>query len=326
MSVFVVVWHMKGAGTSSLFSNEAFSNHSYSLSDFINFQLLLLAVPTFILISTFLFSSQIRAIGYLFGKLKRFFLLFVFWLLALKLWHFGFSGMITSLPQSFSELVSFFLTGGDTIYYFFTNLIICLVISYLLKPQKTSVQLIGFVLSVVGLFVLPKISILTGNHALSSFWSPLNFIPYSFAGLLLMSFEKSLKGKVFPILLSVALCALFAMYEWHYYTDEIFIAGQGFALPAYTRVSVLFGAISSVLIAMNVKKEASKLIKFMASYSLALYVLHPFLMKFVPQVLPFLADTEILILIWISILSVITLSYLAAFLLKKYILKTNLIF
>lgn len=326
MSIFVVVWHMKGAGSSALFSNDAFSNHSYSLSDFINFQLLLLAVPIFILISTFLFSSQTRTIGYLFGKFKRFFLLFLFWVLTLKLWHFGYSGMLTSLPQSFSELVSFFLTGDDTVYYFFTSLIICLMISYLLKPQKTSIQIVGFILSVIGLLALPKISLITGNHTLSAFWNPLNFIPYSFAGLLLVRFEKILKGKAFPILLSIVLCALFAMLEWSYYTDRIFIIGQGFALPAYTRVSVLFGAISSVIIAMNVKKEAGKLIKFMASYSLALYILHPFLMKFVPQVFPFLADTESLILIWISILSVIILSYLAAYLLKKYILKTNLIF
>ena len=45
MSVFVVVWHMKGAGQSLIFSDQ-YHKHVFTISDFVNFHILLLAVSS----------------------------------------------------------------------------------------------------------------------------------------------------------------------------------------------------------------------------------------------------------------------------------------
>ena len=58
VSVFVVIWHMGGGGCSLIFSKEAYLGHVLTLSDFVNFHLLLLAVPTFIFISIYLYASK----------------------------------------------------------------------------------------------------------------------------------------------------------------------------------------------------------------------------------------------------------------------------
>ncbi len=57
MSKFVVIWHMGGGGSSFIFSKLDYGKHTFVFSDFLNFHILLLAVPVFIFISIYLFSK-----------------------------------------------------------------------------------------------------------------------------------------------------------------------------------------------------------------------------------------------------------------------------
>ena len=54
MSLAVIAWHMRLFGISPLFDVNGYATHRIQFSDLINFNLLLLAVPVFFLISIFL--------------------------------------------------------------------------------------------------------------------------------------------------------------------------------------------------------------------------------------------------------------------------------
>ena len=71
MSVFVVLWHMGGVGHSFMFSKARFFAHEFSVSDLVNFHVLLLAVPVFVLISNFLLAYRDPGPDYIRKRLGR---------------------------------------------------------------------------------------------------------------------------------------------------------------------------------------------------------------------------------------------------------------
>ncbi len=240
MSIFVVIWHMGGGGRSLIFSEDAYLEHVFTVSDFINFHLLLLAVPTFIFVSIFLYSLKPTSITGFKKQVLRVFLLLSFWPIALIIYKNGYQGLIVIVPSSPVEVVYKVLLAGNTIYYFFTSLIICLFVAHLFLQLNRKLQIPVFLASTVLLVALPLLTKMTGFYPLSAYWSPLNFIPLSFAAVLFALNRISVvKNRITILLLSLILCVLFSIFEWKYSVGQIFIPGQGHAIPAYTRTSLL---------------------------------------------------------------------------------------
>ncbi|MCI5151039.1 MAG: acyltransferase [Candidatus Electrothrix sp. MAN1_4] len=325
MSIFVVIWHMGGGGRSLIFSKSAYLEHVFTASDFINFHLLLLAVPTFIFISIFLYSSKPARITEFKKQFLRVFILLSFWPIALILYKNGYHGLLAIAPSSPVDVVYKVLCAGNTIYYFFTSLIICLFVAHLFLQLNRKLQMPVFLASIVLLAALPLLTKMTGFYPLSAYWSPLNFIPLSFAAVLFaLNRESVVKNRRTVLLLSLILCLLFSIFEWRYSVGEIFISGQGYAIPAYTRTSLLFAVIAVFVLALNPRVKANSLIKYMAKYSLALYCLHPFLIGPVKKIVSIVFQNDTIVL-YVSIMLVVLFSYSIAMLLRKYYLREKVI-
>jgi len=326
MSIFVVIWHMEGGGQSLIFSKN-YLEHVFTVSDFVNFHLLLLAVPTFIFISIFLYASHRADKIVLKKRLKRILILLTFWPITFIIYnnsftnYKGYQRLPVITPTSLNDFIFTILKAGDTIYYFFTSLIICLLISHLFIQLRQRFQILFFLLSTGFLACLPEITKQIDLYPLSAYWSPLNFIPFSFAAVLVAQNRgKVLANRKIILFTSIVLCILFSIFEWKYSIGSIFYYNQGFAIPAYTRTSLLFSVIAIFVIALDQRIKSTPAIKFMARYSLALYCLHPFLIIPIRNLVAIFIQNKV-VCVYVSITVVIALSYLIAILLRKYYIR-----
>lgn len=325
MSIFVVVWHMGGGGRSLIFSKEGYLEHVFTVSDFVNFHLFLLAVPTFIFMSIYLYTSKPISISTLKKRLARIIILLLFWPIALILYQKGHQGLLAIAPNSPADFVYTALCAGNTIYYYFTSLIICLFISHLYLLLNRKLQLLVFLISLILLTSLPQLTKISGLYRLSAYWSPLNFIPLSFAAALLSQYEDIiLKNRNRVLLISVILCVFFSIFEWKYSVGKIFFPGQGYAIPAYTRTSILFAVFSIFVIALSPSIKSNSVINFMARYSLSLYCLHPFFIGFAKKCVSAFTQNDTISL-YASILLLVLFSYFIAVILRRYFLREEVI-
>lgn len=326
MSVFVVVWHMRGGGESLIFSKEEYHQHVFTASDFVNFNLLLLAVPTFIYVSNFLYALGGANNTALKKRLKRILILLTFWPIAYLKYTNNYHGLLNLFPNYYCSLAAIVLSAGNTVYWYFVSLMVCLLLTHSIAKLKLRLQIFGFVLSIIILSSLPQLTKMFDFFPLSVYWSPLNFIPFPFAAVLVAQNMDYVRLKRTTLIgVSIVLFGLFSIFEWIYAVGGIFFLGQDYAIPAYTRTSLLFGVLAlAILPTTEPRIKSNGVIKYMAKYSLALYCVHPFLTYQVKSHVAKIVQNEI-ILTYTSIVLVILLSYALAMVLKTYYLKKEVI-
>ena len=192
LSISIVYWHMPSTGKTLVFDYSNLSNHIFTLYDFFNFYVLLLGVPTFFLMSLYLFA-RIPTMHYLRKRIFRFLMFAVFWTVAMKIWLFGYKGLLSLCPHSLTSFTLLVLTSGDTIGYFFVSLIILTIMTYIFSNFSAIINSIFLFLACIIIFVLPAITINYSFFFLSAFYNPLNFIPYPFAAILIVRSERFFK-------------------------------------------------------------------------------------------------------------------------------------
>lgn len=279
LSVSVVAWHMNSFGKSLIFDKNGYVRHVFTLSDLINFQVLILAVPTFFLISCYLYARKNHTMRYCKERVGRFAILAVSWTVAIVIWISGYRGLVSLRPTSLQSFMMTVLSAGHTLYYFFVSLIILTIVTHIFSKLSTILNVIMFVLACVLIFVLPQITITYSLYALSAFWNPMNFVPYPFAAILFARYERFFverNPQLFIIIVLLAAATLAGFYEWRFYINGIFFDGQGYALPAYTRLSVVCLSILLLSIGLTKRIRTNGVIDFMSKQSLSLYCLHPF--------------------------------------------------
>lgn len=326
MSVFVVFWHMGGGGKSLIFSPENYSRHTFTASDFVNFNVLLLAVPSFIFVSTFLYALGGPNNANLKKRIRRTLILLTFWPLAFLKYTNSYHGLLNLYPSYWGSIAAIVLSAGKTVYWYFVSLIVCLLLTHLIARLQFRLQMIGFILSVIVLASLPVLTKRFDFFPLSVYWSPLNFVPFCFAAVLVAQNLGYIQLKrSFLIGASIVLYCLFSIIEWNYAVGGIFFHGQNFAIPAYTRTSLLFGVLALAIFPLTEPGiKSGPVIKNMARYALALYCIHPFLTYQVETNLAKIIQNEI-ILTYTSIVLVILLSYAIATVLKRYYLREEVL-
>jgi len=325
MSIFVVVWHMDGGGRSLIFSKDRYLEHIFTVSDFVNFHLLLLAVPTFIFISIYLYASKPISVSALKKRFVRIATLLFFWPIAAISYHKGYEGLLSIIPSSPVDFIYKVLSAGNTAYYFFSSLIICLFITHFFLLINRNLQLSVLFISTALLAFLPQLTKISGFYPLTAYWSPLNFIPASFAAAVFSQNEQIIFNNRSKFLFfSVLLCVLFSIIEWRYSVGEMFFLGQKCAIPIYTRTSLLFAVFSIFVLALDPSIKSNSLINFMSKYSLALYCLHPFLMKPATIFVSTFFQNEI-VRLYAPIMLVVIFSYFLAIILRKYYLKEEVL-
>jgi hypothetical protein len=278
MSVAVVTWHLKTFGTSALFT-ESFAAHRFGVRDFINFHILLVAVPAFMLISCYLHVRKEPSLHDLRRQVFRLALLAVFWTVALNLWRGGYLELRTLVPHSFFEALTLILSAAGEYYYFFVSLLIVTVIAFGFSKLHTRWSVIGFAASALLLFFLPQIALASEQVILVYYWSPLNFLPYPFLAILIYRYQPVLLSngrRLMGIALALTAAAvLLAWYEWTHYVNAAFLI-EGVAFVTYTRLSLVFEAAALTLLALWPALTSNAVIRFMSLHSLGLYILHPF--------------------------------------------------
>ena len=289
LSIAIVAWHARLLGESSIFSETGFSGHHLQVSDVINLHFFLLAVPTFILVSLFLTYRKLRGNPkYIVGRVEGFVYLYVFWV---GLWTL-YNWKEIRMPSLDFDYVWYVLryaaTGGSSEYYFFFSLIIVTCLCYFAAKLTRPLLWILLTGSLLLIWLFPiGVSRLGWPTFLIASWDPLNFVPYIFIAALASDYLRdemqrrvgSLRFKIILLLLLV-LALLAATWEWLRLPDESnFVAGNAFALPSYTRLSIVAGASLVFLMAFFVRHRPGKYIMFLSDYSLGLYCIHPLVLK-----------------------------------------------
>ena len=319
MSVFVVAWHLKIAGSSVTYPKAEYSEHTLTVSDFVNFHVLLLAVPTFLFVSTYLYVHKGASATSLRKRLKRLSILLTFWPVAWILYKRGYPGLLEIIPHSPSSFLITLMQAGGTIYYFFVCLMVCLLITHVVVRRTVHVQVGGFILSTAFLSCLPQLSMASGLYALSEYWSPLNFVPFSFAAVLVAQHREYIHARKRILLgILILLSVLFAKFEWSYSAGEIFFPGEGYSIPPYTRPSVVLAVLAIGIIALEATVKANVIVTFMAKYALALYCLHLFVMEPIRGLVSKVSQNN-LALASGSLVVVILLSYALALVMRVYL-------
>ena len=282
-SVCVVAVHLGYIAPSSVFDQELYTHHQFTWSDFINFYVLLLAVPMFLIVSHYLSLRKPADWSVCLRQLKRIACLGVFWtLLYLVFIHQGFRGWWPGSPR---RMVTFLVSAGGTPYYFFVSLIGLTVLTYVVRSIRTRYIVVLFALTTAWVSILPFLAKATGIYKLAIYWNPMSFLPYPFAAILVSRLRDGPLGRRCQTHLVIAWllsCLLAMVVDWIAYPDAGFFTVTNSAIPAYSRPSLVFLSTAVLFLAVKVRPGPNAVISFMSRYSLGLYCLHPF---FLPHVI-----------------------------------------
>jgi peptidoglycan/LPS O-acetylase OafA/YrhL len=279
LSVFVVVWHLGGAGKTGLW-DDRYLQHQVNASDIISFQILLLAVPGFMLISNYLLAAAHPTGEIAWKRTQRVIVLLLFWPLALTLFQTGWGGVVAEWPKTGDQAIVYVLTAGYTVFYFFVSLLLTYGVTLLAMNLSTPVNIALLAVSTAIVAASPIGAVAYKDPHLAAYWSPLNFLPYSFAGLVILRLfgpdsDRSRATGVALALIVVGM--LVAAWEWQTYRQGIFHETEQVSYPTYTRASLVFHATALLIVMIHWAPRAPAVVEFMAKHSLALYCLHLFM-------------------------------------------------
>ena len=287
MSLFVVFWHVDRYTPSSLMDNSVifnpgfFQNHQLQMVDILSFNVLLLAVPVFFLMSSFLFIQKlhIQGFSYAWKRQENLVYLYLFWM---GITFFVFRPDLSDLLEATADgnfylLFELIISGGYFIFYYFFSLLFVFLLIISVYRCPNWLILIALACSLCSLWT---ISWLVGQleiaQMLSAYWNPINFIPYPFLAILLIRYSKTKAS--FWLSFVFLMLIITAFVEWQYFPAKGHFSFNAAALPAYTRLSVVFGAVFLFLLALNITKPAPKIIRKLAELSLGVYCTHFFIL------------------------------------------------
>lgn len=315
LSIFVVVWHLGGTGKTPLWDNR-YLQHTVNISDVLSFQVLLLAVPGFMLISNYLLAAAHPDREIAWKRTQRVIVLLLFWPLALTLFQTGWGGVVAEWPKNFAQAIVYVLTAGYTIFYFFVALLLTYGVTLLAMNLPTSVNVALLAASTAIVAAAPIGAIAYRYPDLAAYWSPLNFVPYSFAGIVILRLFGSGADRSRATWFAVALLAfgvVAAGIEWQTYRHGIFHQTEQVSYPTYTRASHVLHAMALLIVMIHWAPPVPEFVEFMAKHSLALYCLHLFMAEPMRAAVKYLAPSlPALTQAWIVIPLAVIGSYAAS--------------
>lgn len=272
--VSVVMWHEVNKN-SPLPNNSATTLFQYLFGiGYLDF--LLLAVPSFLLVSCFLFLYRGGTLDRLKLNMKYLFLTFIFWVFIRDLMVGGINDVITLLtPHDLTGLFTLISGGTFGLYYFFISLIIVQLITYILKNLKFVYIIIGLFLSSTIIFYLSFYAERTGNNLFVQYFSPVSFITVPFLALILYKLW-NLKDRKKILLSAVFLVSylIVRIIEWYLLVHFFFVRNIQPGFPLYARPSLYLISMVIIILSFLISKKPPKIISLVSKYSLAIYVTH----------------------------------------------------
>jgi hypothetical protein len=214
--------------------------------DILNYNVLFLAVPGFLLISSYLLVTHCHTWSEYRKKIKSILALYLFWVGA---W------IVVTKPipeMSLWGITEFFLRGGGWAYYFFAVLLINSILTALFHRSTTAIIWVGFIISLIisqGMFHVMVFQQHAWTHV-STYWWPICFFPISFVAVLASRYQLILaanKRLWWITVIAVIVANLsFALIEWKFCADAGLMKMRTF-LPEYLRSSLVFGSANLLI-------------------------------------------------------------------------------
>ena len=289
MPWMVVMWHMNTFGISKIYSDNVV-RYKVNAPDVTVFQTIVLTVPVFILMGSYLaarFPANWEKTSH---RVIRLALLAFFWTFMLTIWKGGYEQLKRLVPESAYDFVIKVMSANGEFYYFFIALIFCTLLTFVLTRLPTIWNVIGLVASLALMFFLPQITAATRQPLLLAYYNPLSFLPYPFLGVTIVRLQDRFLTDWRKLLAIVAAClalgGLFLWYEWTHDINPLFFPINGLSFPLLARVSLVFHAAAIVLAGLWSWGAAPRIVSSMAKLSLGIFVLHAFLRPVVMQNFP----------------------------------------
>ena len=321
-SVCVVCLHM-GGSLPNIFNAKIYEINELSFSDFVSIYIFQIAVPTFFIISNYLFSFRPYDWRDLSKMLVRCLKLFFFWSLIFTL----IMKRPLLYPRNVMDAVILLLSGYYTLYYFFVSLVILTIITHFAKKLPNFLLLLLTLLSIIIVGMLPILSIKYQFYLLSVLWNPLNFLPFPFAAIMIQRLKSQNLRPLYwnLIIISLIVLALFAsILDWTIYVNEgFFTVNLYYAIPSYARPSVVLLTILVLVLVVNFQMKKLAVIDFMAKHSLALYCLHYFFLPMGVYITKIFQLTGIIS--WLASVTMITVTCYILSMILPYFLNKDLI-
>ena len=295
----VLIWHLQPIQL-NLASNSHFILKLIKFGiDQVYYQVTLLAVPLFFLVSSYLFFVRMgdQPVEYSKKRFSRILLLYVVWtaIQFVVFYIFRLSTYISTgkaefrLPMNIAELIMQGGPGlpyvGGSIYYFLFVLLAVIILSTvfgLIKDKKIT-SVFAWLIILVSLIHFE----IGGNIP---YWRVDNFLVYVPIAFLLWKDKTNKKAISVPILFIG-----YALFSLH----DLYLRQAGYHFEGYSRISVVLGAaalLSAILQISNL--EENKTVSFLSRYSLGIFATHKFWQLLVILVMlelfPSLSDTAAL--------------------------------
>ncbi len=287
MACVVIVWH------TNLLTPPRMPPGDGSFRTLISLYFLLLPVPTFFMLSSFLFCLKAKGNGkYLGLRLERLAYLYLFWgglwflshrCISLRL-GWGSASVPAVAPPLFGtgfwNSFGFFTSWGSGPYYFFSSLLVVTALAALAArlPRMALWVLLG--LSLVFLAGISAFSVTGGSLGFLNIDPiPTNFLALSFAGPLAAHYHR--KGWLDPDgerMQKVLLGAAAAFTVGVILEQSVFLLFRMDQMTHYTRPAPVLGAILLFLVALSVRRPPGRAVRFLSDHSLGMYCTHPLIM------------------------------------------------
>ena len=246
-----------------------------------------LAVPSFFLISLFLFADKGQTGGRrLFRRIERLVLLFVFWS-GLHVLIFRDTGPFADALHSITGFVRLAVKGGNAVFYFFSCLALMTLVASMACRLAPRLLWLLAVLSICGLW--PMSALAGGNlsEEFANYYNPLNFLPYAFVAPVLASQVKAGSLRMSAVKASVVLGAVFLLFASVTLLEGRFLRTADGRVPAaYSQPSAVLGAVVVVLLALMVRRPAPWFVKRLSDFSLGIYCVHEFVKAAISDIVP----------------------------------------
>lgn len=245
-----------------------------NIFDVIQFNLLFLAVPSFLLMSLFLLFKKQRSSQNDLFKIYKLLILYVFWV---GLWLL-FTKKVPS--WDFFGVSVFIIRGGNSIFYFLFTLVFLTSVASLIRKFSHNATWFFLLLSLLLINIsFPIINMLEPRYKnLVAYWNPLLFLSIVFAAKLMVHYESNIRLNKKFILIIFVVYFFISIIEWTtlmHPNHKLILATE---FPSYARVSPLIGAVLLLSISFFIKCKPATPVIILSSLSLGLYCVHPFLL------------------------------------------------
>ncbi|MBE9034194.1 acyltransferase family protein [aff. Roholtiella sp. LEGE 12411] len=263
--ILILFWHLQPVRFVTRNDNHTFIYFLNGLVEIFNWQLTLIAVPIFYIVSLYLFFQKIRNKNYLKKRLVKLCSIFIFW----SVIQIVFATIINSkFPNLSWEMIigiePILPLVGDSVLYFLFNLIILIVFAYFYQSLNFNhKKLLSYIIVIFSLILfeltcLPKFSV--PYYYLRNF---LIYVPIAFA--LVNYTNKVVKFKFYYL-------ATYILFSLH----DICLRYYNYSPGIHSRISVVFGALTLFCFIHPLKIQGNWLTQKLAKYSLGLFVLHKY--------------------------------------------------